>query len=74
VFFDRNCYVPGKDGQRLSLKGSVIDRPSFEKLMDEYYTLRGWDVATGFQTVMKLRELGLDDIAEDLKRRGLAVG
>jgi aldehyde:ferredoxin oxidoreductase len=73
VFFDRNCYVAGKDGERISLKGAVIDRAGFEKLKDEFYTLRGWDVSTGFQTAAKLNELGLGDVAEDLKGRGLAV-
>ncbi len=65
--------VPGKDGQVISKKDMVFDREKFEKLKDEYYELRGWDVATGLQTVAKLKELGLGDIGEDLKRRGLAL-
>lgn len=38
-------------------KGEVID---IEKMLDEYYTLRGWDVETGIPTVGKLNELGLN--------------
>jgi aldehyde:ferredoxin oxidoreductase len=55
------------------MKGTVIDRAKFEQMKDEYYQLRGWDVATGLQTRAKLKELGLDDIGQDLSERGLAV-
>ena len=65
------CLVPGKDGEVLCRKGEVLDRQKFEKMKDEYYALRGWDVATGLQTQAKLAELGMGDIAEDLSKRGL---
>jgi len=52
-------------------KGVGLDRDKFSKLMDEYYVLRGWDVATGRPTVAKLKELGLADVAEELTKRGL---
>ncbi len=71
VFFNPECLVPGKDGQPVSRKGNRLDREDFEKLKDEYYTLRGWDVAGGLPTEDKLRELGLEDVAEDLKTRNL---
>jgi aldehyde:ferredoxin oxidoreductase len=74
VFFTRECLAAGKGGERISLRGAVIDRAGFEKLKDEYYTLRGWDVASGLQTAAKLAELKLGDVAEDLKRRGMVVG
>jgi aldehyde:ferredoxin oxidoreductase len=51
----------------------VIDRNEFEKMKDEYYTIRGWDVSTGLQTQTKLEELGLGDIAETLQREELLV-
>ncbi len=68
------CLVPGKDGEIISRKGMVVDREQFERMKDEYYALRGWDVASGLQTRAKLEELGLGDIAEDLERRGLIKG
>jgi aldehyde:ferredoxin oxidoreductase len=71
VFFTRDCLAAGKDGERISLKGTVIDRASFEKLKDEYYALRGWDVVSGLQTKAKLAELKLGDVADELQRRGL---
>jgi aldehyde:ferredoxin oxidoreductase len=69
--FDRECKVPGKDGAVGSRKGTVIDRDEFEKMKDEFYQWRGWDVATGLPTGKKLGELQLDDIAADLSTRGL---
>ena len=37
----------------------------FEKMKDEYYRIRGWDVATGLQTRQKLEELDLKEIEEN---------
>ena len=51
-----------------------IAEPAFESMKDEYYQLRGWDVATGLQTKAKLEELELHDIAKDLGQRGLMGG
>jgi aldehyde:ferredoxin oxidoreductase len=51
--------------------GVGLDRAKFGKLMDKYYTLRGWDVATGRPTATKLRELGLADVGAELAKRGL---
>jgi hypothetical protein len=49
----------------------VVDRVEFEKTKDEYYGLRGWDVATGLQTRGTLEKLGLAEVANDLEGRGL---
>jgi aldehyde:ferredoxin oxidoreductase len=43
---------------------------AFEKMKDEYYQLRKWDVCTGLQTRAQLEEVGLGDVAQDLERRG----
>ena len=69
--FDRECKVPGKNGTVGSRKGMVIDRNEFEKMKDEFYQWRGWDVTTGLPTGEKLRELQLEDVAGDLSTRGL---
>ncbi|MBI2860097.1 MAG: aldehyde ferredoxin oxidoreductase family protein [Chloroflexi bacterium] len=44
---------------------------SYERLLDEYYRLRGCELETGIPTGEKLREMGLEAIAEDLARRGI---
>ena len=65
--------VPGKNGEIISRKGAVLDRQVFEHMKDEYYALRGWNVASGLQTRDKLRELGLVHVAADLEQRGLTA-
>jgi len=49
-------------------KGSILSREEIESALEEYYELRGWDKATGLPTIKKLNEIGLSDIAQDLKR------
>ncbi|MBI4287207.1 MAG: hypothetical protein HY671_02125 [Chloroflexi bacterium] len=65
------CLVPGKDGAVVCRKGEVLDKQKFEGIKDEYYALRGWDVATGLQTKAKLAELGMGDVAEVLQKEEL---
>lgn len=67
-----DCLVPGKGGEPLSRKGSVVDRQEFERTRDEYYRLRGWDAATGLQTRSSLEDLGLGDAALELAQAGKA--
>ncbi|MCK4964127.1 MAG: hypothetical protein KAS54_03525 [Dehalococcoidia bacterium] len=57
----------------MSRKGEVVDREKFETMKDEYYGLRGWDVASGLQTRAKLEEIGLRGIVSDLERRQLIL-
>jgi aldehyde:ferredoxin oxidoreductase len=73
AYFNPGCLVPGKDGEQLSRMGQVVDRVEFEKMKDEYYELRGWDVASGLQSKAKLEDLDMPDIAEDLAMRDLVV-
>jgi aldehyde:ferredoxin oxidoreductase len=55
----------------IETKIKVLDREKFEELKDQYYKLRGWEVETGHPTEEKLNELGLQNIAVDLKKRGI---
>ena len=64
---------PGKGDEVVNKRGAVLDRDKFERLKEEYYGLRGWDISTGLQTKAKLGELGLRDIVPDLERRGLVI-
>jgi len=41
-----------------------------ERLKDEYYQLRGWDVRTGIPTRETLARYGLEEVADDLARLG----
>lgn len=70
-FIKPECLVSGKDGEIISSEGAVPDREKFEEMRNEYYQLRGWDVAMGVQTKEQLGRLGLEDITRDLEQRGL---
>jgi len=48
-------------------KGQLISREDLDKMLDEYYSERGWDLKTGVPTRAKLQELGLTYVADDLK-------
>lgn len=50
--------------------GTPLTREDCEKLLDDYYDERGWDVKTGIPKGDTLLELGLGDVAKDLKKRG----
>jgi aldehyde:ferredoxin oxidoreductase len=47
-------------------KGMVLDKNEFNKALDEYYKLRGWD-PNGIPSTEKLVELGLADVAKELE-------
>ena len=50
--------------------GVKIDREKYEKMLDEYYELHGWDPKTSFPTRKALEELGLSSVADDLEKIG----
>jgi aldehyde:ferredoxin oxidoreductase len=47
-------------------KGQYISQQDLDAMLDEYYSERGWDKKTGVPTRAKLRDLGLEPIADDL--------
>jgi len=63
--------VPGPKGETFSRKGMVLDRDEFERMKDEFYDIRGWDVRTGLQKRNRLEELGLQEVAKELAALGL---
>lgn len=48
-------------------KGHVISREELDTMLDEYYSLRGWDVETGTPTRAKLTDLRLAYVADALR-------
>ena len=71
--FNPEFILPGPGGRLISRKGAMVDRDKFEKMMDEYYTLRGWDVKTGLQKRERLKTLELSDIIPEIQKRGLLL-
>jgi aldehyde:ferredoxin oxidoreductase len=47
-------------------KGQLISREDLDKMLDEYYAERGWDLKTGNPTRAKLTELRLEYVADEL--------
>jgi aldehyde:ferredoxin oxidoreductase len=47
-------------------KGQLISKDDLKVMLDEYYTVRGWDLNTGIPTRTKLIELGLGYVADQL--------
>ena len=57
--------------------GTLVDAAGFSKLLDEYYTARGWDLELGWPRTSGLVELGLEFAVpelESLRTERLAVG
>jgi len=49
-------------------KGNRLDRERFERMKDEYYRLRGWDINTGLPYRSTLEGLGLKEVADVLEK------
>jgi len=63
TFPDRLMTEPLQSG---ASKGQLISKEDLNAMLDEYYTLRGWDLNTGIPTRKKLIELSLDYVADRL--------
>jgi len=50
--------------------GSMGFVPDLPAMLEAYYTARGWDMESGKPTKDKLIELGLDDVAKELWKKG----
>ena len=71
IFFSPDGVMPGPDGELISRLGLALDRDKYNRMLDEYYRLRGWDTHTGLPTTEKLNELGLNKQVPALKQLGL---
>jgi aldehyde:ferredoxin oxidoreductase len=49
--------------------GTLIDKIGFSRLLDEYYTARGWDLEFGWPKANLLSSLGLEKVIPELDRR-----
>jgi aldehyde:ferredoxin oxidoreductase len=63
----RDLNEPIKTG---NLAGSRIDKEKYDKMLDEYYDLHGWDRETSYPKRQTLIDLGLEYVAEDLAKIG----
>jgi aldehyde:ferredoxin oxidoreductase len=52
-------------------KGECLDHDIWNRTLDEYYTLHGWDVETGLQKRETLEKIGLREVSDRLGTSGL---
>jgi aldehyde:ferredoxin oxidoreductase len=50
------------------LKGELLNREDWDKMLDTYYSLHGWSQGTGWPTKEKLQELNLPECIERLEQ------
>lgn len=65
----KDDYPPARFMEEALPTGDVIDPAGYELMLDEYYALRGYD-SEGRPTRARLKELGLEAIADDLAAHG----
>ncbi len=61
----------GKEHPRYDYSTFKFSMEDYDQVLDEYYRLRGCDLETGIPTREKLESLELNDVADDLARRGI---
>ncbi|RLI25880.1 MAG: hypothetical protein DRO52_03415 [Candidatus Hecatellales archaeon] len=65
--FDRmNDYPPPRLLEEKTPRGALLEKAKYDAMLEEYYERRGWG-KNGIPAEGKLRELGLNELAEDLK-------
>jgi aldehyde:ferredoxin oxidoreductase len=67
------AYMPGmRDGkwEYINVKKRTLDKARFEEWKTKYYTLEGWDPATGWPTRQTLASLGMDSVADEMEKKG----
>jgi len=65
--FIRECAKSGP------LAGQRVDKDQYDRLLDRFYQLNGWDRASGWQTRHGLVALGLVDVADKLAAAGKLI-
>ena len=53
-----------------ALAGRKMDQEKFNRMLDEYYDLHGWDRETSFPKRKTLADFGLEYVADDLEKIG----
>jgi aldehyde:ferredoxin oxidoreductase len=54
-----------------SQQGHILNKEKYEAALSQYYQIRGYD-QNGVPTEKKLKALGLEDVADDMKKRKVA--
>ena len=65
--FNPDCILPAGDKGVVSRKEKGIDKKEFERMKDEFYTLRGWDIESGLPKRETLERLQLHELIDPLR-------
>jgi aldehyde:ferredoxin oxidoreductase len=49
-------------------KGFMNSKKELDEMLDKYYGLHGWDLETSWPREPTLRELGLEDVGNELRK------
>ena len=76
--FDRNDDYPPRRFMEEPVKtgpyaGYRCEQENWDKMLDEFYALHGWDQETGLQTKTCLMKLNMEDVAHQLERAGRLI-
>lgn len=55
------------------MAGAVLHRDGWDKMLNDFYAINGWDEKTGRQTRQGLLDLGLDEVAKKLQAHNLLI-
>ena len=61
----------GEEIPLMGCEGKVVSADDVDRLLDDYYEERGWDIKNGVPLRDKLVALGLTNVATDLQRLGI---
>ena len=70
---DTNYILPWFENGTWSYRkvnGRFLDKQKVEEFKTRFYTLEGWDVATGWPKRSTLESIGLDYVADELEEKG----
>lgn len=76
--FDRNDDYPPRRFMKEPVKngpyaGYRCEKENWDRMLDAFYELHGWDRETGLQTRTSLMELGMENVARELEMAGRLI-
>ena len=68
IYLNPDIIVPGRGEEVISRKGQTLDRKTYDRMLKEFYKIRGWNPESGLQRTDILGSQRLSDIAQDLNK------
>jgi aldehyde:ferredoxin oxidoreductase len=68
IYLNPDVIVPGRGEEVISRKGQTLDRKTYDRMLKEFYKIRGWDPESGLQRADILGSQRLSDLAQDLNK------